>query len=112
GPVAQSAVPALLQALRGKDAAVHGAVIEALGKIHSEPEGVIPLLIGYLEEENLNDEAARALANYGGQAKAAAPKIIPMLQAKDKDARAAGAKALKQIDPEAYLSATKSEQGR
>jgi hypothetical protein len=111
GPVAQSAVPALLQALRGKDAAVHGAVIEALGKIHSEPQVVIPLLIGYLEDEHLNDEAALALANYGSLAKAAVPKIVPMLHAQDKDARYAATKALRQIDPEAYQSATNSKQG-
>ena len=112
GPGAQSAVPALLQALKGQDAVVHGAVIAALGKIHSDPQVVIPLLIGYLEDENLNEEAALALANYGSRAKVAVPKIIPMLHAKDKGARFAATKALKQIDPDAYLSATKPEQGR
>src|SRR5262245_51382151 len=35
GPSAQSAIPALLQALKGQDTVVHGAVIEALGKIHT-----------------------------------------------------------------------------
>jgi hypothetical protein len=112
GPGAQSAIPALVQALKGKDAVVHGAAIEALGKIHSDPQVVIPLLIGYLEDENLNDEAALALGDYGSLAKAAVPKIIPLLHARDKDARRAATEALKQIDPEAYLSATKSDQGR
>jgi HEAT repeat protein len=72
GPGAKSAVPALLEALKGKDAAVHEAAIKALGHIHSDPTARIPLLIGYLDDENLRDEAALALANYGSLAKAAA----------------------------------------
>ncbi len=108
GPAAKSSVPALIQVLKGKDAPVCEAAIQALGKIHSDPEVVIPLLIGYLDDDSVNDEAALALANYGSLAKAAVPKIVPLLHALDKDARVAAEKALKRIDPEAYLSATKS----
>jgi HEAT repeats len=111
GPAAKPAVPALVQALKGKDASVHQAAISALGNIHSDPDLVIPLLIGYLEDDNLNDEAALALANYGSLAKAAVPKIIPLLHAPDKDAQAAAREALKRIDPEAYMKATKADQG-
>jgi hypothetical protein len=107
GPAARSAVPALIQAVKGKDAAVHESAIDALGKIHSDPEVVIPLLIGYLDDNSVNDEAARALGNYGSLAKAAVPKIIPWLRGSDKDARVAAAAALEQIDPESYLDATK-----
>jgi HEAT repeat protein len=108
GPGAKSAVPALVQALKGKDAMVHEPALQALGKIHSEPDIVIPLLIGYLDDDNLNDEAALALANYGSLAKPAVPKIIPLLHAQDDDARAAALKALLKIDPEAYTNATKA----
>ena len=111
GPAAKSAVPALVQALKGKDTIVRGAAISALGKIHSDPEFVIPLLIGYLDDEGLNDEAALALANYGSLAKVAVPKIIPLLHAPDKDAQAAAAEALKKIDPEAYTNAIKAPRG-
>jgi hypothetical protein len=111
GPAAKPAVPVLVQALKGKDAIVHQAAISALGNIHSDPDLVIPLLIGYLEDDNLNDEAALALANYGSLAKAAVPKIIPLLHAADKDAQAAAVEALKKIDPEAYMEATKADQG-
>ena len=107
GPAAQSAVPALIQAVKGKDTGVHESAIDALGKIHSDPEVVIPLLIGYLDDDSVNDEAALALGNYGSLAKAAVPKIIPLLRASDKDARAAAAAALEKIDPQSYLNATK-----
>ena len=111
GPVAKPAVPVLVQALKAQDTMVHEAAISALGRIHSDPDVVIPLLIGYLEDDNLNDEAALALANYGSLAKAAVPKIIPLLHAQDKDAQAAAKDALKKTDPEAYMSATKPDQG-
>ena len=35
----------------------------------------------------MNDEVATALGKYGGLAKEAFPKIVPLLKAKDKDAR-------------------------
>jgi hypothetical protein len=111
GPGAKTAVPALIQALKGSDAVVRGPAITALGEIHSDPDTVIPLLITYLDDDNLNDEAAKALAHYGSLAKAAVPKILPMLHAPDKDARAAAVEALQKIDPEAYTNATKRVPG-
>ena len=110
GPAAKSAIPTLLETLKGKDSIVHGAAIQALGSIHSDPQVVVPLLIEYLADDNLNDEAALALANYGSLARAAVPKIVPLLHAPDKDARAAAETALKKIDPEAYANATKADQ--
>ena len=111
GPAARSAVPSLIQAVKGGDLVVHEPAINALGKIHSDPEIIIPMLIGYLDDETVNDEAAVALGHYGSLAKAAVPKIIPMLRAPDKDARVAATAALKQIDPEAYRNATKRPGG-
>lgn len=105
GPPAKAAVPALIRALKGNDDPVHEAAIAGLGKIHSDAETVIPLLIPYLDDENLNDEAADALANFGSLAKAAVPEIIPLLKARDKDAREAARKALLAIDPEAAAKA-------
>ncbi|MGH7967786.1 MAG: hypothetical protein ACREIC_03560, partial [Limisphaerales bacterium] len=78
-------------------------------QIHGEPDLVIPLLIAYLDDENLNNQAASALGNYGSLAKAAVPKIIPMLHAPDKDARVAAAAALKRIDFGAYTNATMAQ---
>lgn len=106
GPAASSAVPALINALEGGDASVHEAAIASLGRIHSDPKVVIPLLIGYLEDDTLDDEAVGALANYGPLAKAAVPRIIPLLHAADDDLQAAAKRALRRIDPEAYAKAT------
>jgi hypothetical protein len=109
GPAAKAAVPDLVRALKGKDLIVHSAAIQALGNIHSDPDVIIPLLIGYLDNDDLNDEAALALANYGSLAKAAVPKIIPLLHAPDKDAQRAAVEALNRIDPEAYTNAIKAD---
>jgi HEAT repeat protein len=111
GPAAKAAVPELAQALKGQDSVLHGATIQALGKIHSDPDVIIPLLIGYLANDDLNDEAALALANYGGLAKAAVPRIIPLLHARDKDTQRAAVEALNRIDPEAYTNAIKAIAG-
>jgi HEAT repeat protein len=105
GPPAKAVVPSLIQALKGSDAVLYEPAIRALGKIHSDPGVVIPLLIPYLTNDDLNDEAATALGNYGSLAKEAFPKILPLLHARDNDARAAARVALKQIDPEAAAKA-------
>jgi hypothetical protein len=105
GPPAKAAVPFLIRALKGPDVPLHEPAIKALGQIHSDPGVVIPLLIPLLTDDNLNDEAASALGNYGSLAKEAFPKIVPLLKAKDRDARAAARDALKKIDPEAAAKA-------
>lgn len=110
GPGAKSAIPALLQALKGPDPFVQGPAIEALGEIHAEPDTMIPLMMGYLDNDKLNAEAAKALASYGALAKAAVPKILPLLHAPDKDARAAATQALQKIAPEVYTNAMKTAQ--
>jgi HEAT repeat protein len=104
GPAAQAAVPYLIQELQRPDG-LHESAIRALGNIHSDPEVVIPLLITYLTNDDLSDKAAIALGKYGGLAKAAVPKVIPLLKARDKDIRWAAHVALKQIDPEAAAKA-------
>jgi hypothetical protein len=108
GPAARSAMPVMLEALKGKDPAVRHAAVYVLGKTRCDPEVVIPLLIGYLEDDDLNEEAALALANYGRLAKAAVPKLIPLLSAPHKDSRTAAREALLKIDPEAYTNAAGS----
>jgi HEAT repeat protein len=105
GPAAKAAVPALIEALKGKDSGLHEAAIGALGKIRSEPETVIPLLIPYLEDDSLDVPAAGALAEFGGLAKPAVSKLLPLLHAKDDDDRAAAKAALKKIDPIAAAKA-------
>ena len=74
-------------------------------KIHSDPDVVIPLLIGYLDDDRLDSEAATALGNFGSLAKAAIPKIVPLLKARDNDDRLVAQDALKKIDSEAARDA-------
>jgi HEAT repeat protein len=105
GLAAKPAIPVLLQALKSTDTAVHGPAIAALGMIHGEPDTIIPMLMGYLDDKELNDEAATALGNFGSQAKVALPKLIPMLKIPDKDLHHAVALAIKQIDPTAAAAA-------
>lgn len=105
GPAAKAAVPALIKAVQSNDLAVHESAITSLGKIHCEPEVVIPFLTKYLDDDDLNDEAATALAEFGSLARPAVPKIIPLLHAADDDAQAAAADALQKIDPTAYTNA-------
>jgi HEAT repeat protein len=106
GPAAKAAIPVLMQAVQSSDSSVHEGAIKSLGNIHCEPEVVIPFLTKYLADDDLNDEAATALAGFGSLARPAVPKIIPLLHAADDDAQAAAAAALQKIDPAAYANAT------
>jgi HEAT repeat protein len=105
GPAAKAAVPPLVQAFKGKDARVRAAAVGALGKIHSDPDDVIPLLMGCLDDDDLNDHAALALGRFGALSKAAIPKLIPLLNGSGKEIRYAARVALKQIDPVAAAKA-------
>jgi HEAT repeat protein len=107
GPAAKAAIPALMRAVQGGDnyPLFHERAVEALGQIHCEPEVVIPFLTKYLDDDDLNDEAATALAEFGSLARPAIPKILPLLHAADDDDRAVAADALEKIDPAAYTNA-------
>jgi HEAT repeat protein len=107
GPAGKAAIPALMQAVQNSDSAVHEAAITSLGKIHSQPDVVIPFLIKYLSDDDLDDEAATALGEYGRLARPAVPKIIPLLHGDDDDAQVAARDALLKIDPVALTNATK-----
>jgi len=106
GPPAKAAVPSLVAALKGPDDGLHEPAILALGKIHSDPAVIIPLLVSYLTNDILNDEAATALGDYGRLAKEAIPKLLPLSKdRRHEDARVAAINALKKIDPEAAATA-------
>jgi HEAT repeat protein len=105
GPPAKAAIPALIQALKSPDTNVYGCAISSLGKIHSEPDVVIPLLVGYLDNNDLNGEASEALGNFGPPAKAAVPKLIRLMQPlHDRDTQLTAGSALKEIDPDAFTN--------
>jgi len=92
-------------ALQGHDTFLRPAAASALGKIHADPNMAIPLLIKYLDDDNVNEAAARGLASYGPAAKAAVPKLIELLKVPDKDLHHAVMQALSRIDPDAAAKA-------
>lgn len=109
GPAAKAAIPVLLQILNGHDPAARGTAATALGGIHSDPDVVIPALIACLDVPDMDESALEALGNFGPLAKAAVPKMLPLLLHGDKEARHAAALALPKIDPEAAANAPVTE---
>jgi len=101
GPAARTAIPGLIRAVKGNDLFSRNLAITALGNIHGEPEVVIPLLMSYLDDDNMNVVAAEALGKYGGRARAAVPRLIPLLKINDPEDLEVVQAALKNIDPEA-----------
>ncbi len=101
GPAAKAATPALLRALQGSDPAVRATSATALGKIQADPVTVIPLLIKYLDDRDIDESAALALADYGPSAKGAIPKLLQLSKIPDKDLHRAVMEALAKIDPTA-----------
>jgi HEAT repeat protein len=99
GPAAKSAIPTLIQAIHGPDTVLREPAIMSLGKIRSDPDLVIPMLLHLLDDKDLNDDAAMALGYFGGLSKPAIPKLTLMLHAADKDDCHAAREALKMIDP-------------
>jgi hypothetical protein len=82
GPVAEEAIPHLLDALcRGTDSIKIG-VAKALGAIRSRPESVIPELSVLLGEGNTEviRAAAEALRTFGTQSASAVPALLSALE--------------------------------
>lgn len=73
GPAARAVIPVLMRAMQSSDSSVHEAAITSLGKSHCEPDVVIPFLTKYLDNDDLNDEAATALAGFGSLARPTVP---------------------------------------
>jgi len=107
GPAAKAAAPSLLRALQGKDLVLRRAAAVALGKMRAEPGTVIPLLLSYLDDPNMNEAAADGLGEYGPAARASVPKLVSLSTVRDKDLHHAVMEALTKIDPEAEAQARK-----
>ncbi len=101
GPAANAAIPELIKTVKGHAAYSRYLAIIVLGSIHGDPDEVIPLLLPYLNDDDTGQAAAAAMGNYGHLARAALPKMIPLLSAGDRDLRDTVRQALKNIDPEA-----------
>ena len=108
GPVAQAAVPALVEAMRDREARVRVQAAEALWQVARDPASVA-VLAEVLREKDLTPEdhrwAAQALGRIGPPARAARPILTELTRAGDFVLRSTAADALQKIDPEAAREA-------
>ena len=101
GPAAKQAIPSLLRGARNS-----GYRIEALGRIHQEPELVVPALTNCLSEappllpgNYIRICCAEALGQFGTNATPAVPFLIKVLGDPNPFVRSAASNALQQISP-------------
>jgi HEAT repeats len=107
-----NAIPGLLRASNDRSAPVRPSVIYALGRIHADPETVVPVLTRELFDSNIYTRtfAVEGLANFGSNARTAAPMLTMMLNdphwyqssSGGGDLREKIKSALRQIDPDTY----------
>jgi HEAT repeats len=106
GPIASDAVPELITCLKDPDQFTRMRAVEALGGIHSDPEQVVPALIGILEDFHTNSVkdnvvawlAALSLGQFGAQATPAIPILCDLLHDPDFLVREGATDALSRID--------------
>lgn len=100
GPAAREAVPALIQRINDPEERIEDSAVEALFAIRMEPKVAVPALVKLLEaNEGDFTRALHLLGNFGEEAKAAVPAILPFLGAEDAELRAKATNVLKSIDP-------------
>lgn len=68
---------------------------------------IIPQLAALLDDpqDDVPENAVKSLGQFGSLARPAVPKLLPLLQSRDKDRFLAAKAALRQIDPEAAAKA-------
>jgi hypothetical protein len=113
GPYARAAVPSLLREAAGTNAVARANALFALGRIHANPDEVVPVLVKAALQDS--DRTTRIIAigglqTYGPDAKAAVPALVKFLEQHPPPAPANGftsgisegamaAGALQAIDP-------------
>jgi HEAT repeat protein len=108
GPPAKDAIPSLLGWATNADWQVRCHALLALGRIRTEPDRVLPVLINALHDPSyvVHPDAVRALLEFGPNAKLAVPALVEFLNADDHSTdRLLVTNALKAIDPEAATRA-------
>ena len=101
GTNGRPAVPVLLDCVRQDDLRLKSAAFRTLAILRLEPEVVVPLLVGELTNRNhdIRSASARALAGFGGDARAAVRALSEALADPDADVRGAATAALGEIAP-------------
>jgi hypothetical protein len=104
-PIADQAIPALIDLLRDSDLDVRTRAASSLGKIKRQPDVIVPALISALDDEvpNVRWHAAYALRQFGPDAKAAIPALRKAIESSPPAVAIDGMEALKQIDPAAEI---------
>ena len=105
GQAATNAIPSLLRGVTnpGSSSSVRAQSIMALGRIHAEPDLVVPQLIKSLSDsdETVREMAAGYLGDFGVDAKLAVPSLQEMLSDTSSFVRSAVTNSLKKIDGDA-----------
>lgn len=99
GPPAKDAIPFLIKWLNERPKQFD--LIEVLGKIHSNPDLVVPVLTDHLTNSSTysRQAAARALGEFGPDAKPAFGEIAKLLNDEKSLVRESASNSLKKIDP-------------
>jgi HEAT repeat protein len=80
GPAAEIAIPDLIDVMAHPDDEVRMAAAYALGKLHLQPELVVPELAEHLNDPGVLETAAWALAQFGADAQPALPRLLARLK--------------------------------
>jgi len=101
GPVAKSAVPALIKAIKTDSVALRSEAIIALGKMGPEASAAVPELAKVLRSNSiiLKFNALKALRHIGPGSKPAATQIATLLESNNSYIKVAAAWALWSVDP-------------
>ena len=101
GPAASPAIPTLLRGTTNTGYTSRTAIF-ALGRIHAEPELVVPALTKFLSDpdRDVRANAISSLALFGSDAKLAVSALVQSLNDQDPHVRKLAQSALKEIDPE------------
>jgi HEAT repeat protein len=107
GPPAKQAVPSLLLLATNAHWELRSAAVRALGRIHVEPNRVLPVLTNALHDTNVSVQlyAVGALRDFGPNAKLAVPALFEYLSHAASPYRLEIDSALKAIDPQAAAKA-------
>jgi hypothetical protein len=108
GPVAKMAIPMLLrQAATNANVTVRVDSMDALVRLHTDPELAVPALMKGLSDPTGSGRlvACRSLGRLGGEARQAVPVLVRLLADPFPGVEESAAEALKQIDREAAARA-------
>ena len=107
GPAATNAISGLLRGVKTTNDPVRWNTVWALGKIHGQPELVVPELVKLLRDPvpKVSRAAFEALGDFGANAGSAVPGLIEMLNDKNRVNRELATNALRKIEPLAAAKA-------